>query len=137
MKKVLLIVGVTLWGGGKRKAQEGKVGAKVCRKASNVCGDADFDSKMCLYLVAWAESSFSDNLIFQPVTESQIFHNYAWPFSPPKTHESTNFLLFLYLPFQWKNIFLTSSIANLLHFPLAWIPAIMLIPSSDQIKKPV
>jgi hypothetical protein len=66
MKKVLLIVVVTLLGLGNVNAQEVKYGAKIGLNSSNLRGDVDFDSKIGFNIGAFAEISLSDKLIFQP-----------------------------------------------------------------------
>jgi opacity protein-like surface antigen len=66
MKKVLLIVVVTLLGLGNLSAQEVKFGAKVGLNSSNLRGDMDFDSKIGFNVGAFAEISLSDKFIFQP-----------------------------------------------------------------------
>jgi opacity protein-like surface antigen len=66
MKKVVLIVVVTLLGLGNINAQEVKFGAKVGLNSSNLRGDMDFDSKIGFNAGAFTEISFSDKFIFQP-----------------------------------------------------------------------
>jgi long-subunit fatty acid transport protein len=66
MKKVFLIVIVTLLGLGNLSAQEVKFGAKVGLNSSNLRGDMDFDSKIGFNVGAFAEISLLDKFIFQP-----------------------------------------------------------------------
>jgi opacity protein-like surface antigen len=66
MKKVFLIVVVTLLGLGNLSAQEVKFGAKVGLNSSNLRGDMDFDSKIGFNVGAFAEISLLDKFIFQP-----------------------------------------------------------------------
>jgi opacity protein-like surface antigen len=66
MKKVLLIVVVTLLGLGNVSAQEVKLGAKLGLNLSSLRSDMDFDSKIGFNLGVFAEINLSDKLIFQP-----------------------------------------------------------------------
>jgi opacity protein-like surface antigen len=66
MKKVLLIVVVTLLGLGNANAQEVKLGAKLGLNLSSLRSDMDFDSKIGFNLGVFAEINLSDKLIFQP-----------------------------------------------------------------------
>jgi opacity protein-like surface antigen len=66
MKKVLLIVVVTLLGLGNANAQEVKLGAKLGLNISSLRSDMDFDSKIGFNLGVFAEINLSDKLIFQP-----------------------------------------------------------------------
>jgi opacity protein-like surface antigen len=66
MKKVFLIVVVTLLGLGNLSAQEVKFGAKIGLNSSNLRGDMDFDSKIGFNVGAFAEISLLDKFIFQP-----------------------------------------------------------------------
>ncbi|MFT6843350.1 MAG: hypothetical protein ACJASR_002128 [Psychroserpens sp.] len=64
MKKVLLIVVVTLLGLGNANAQEVKLGAKLGLNLSSLRSDMDFDSKIGFNLGVFAEINLSDKLIF-------------------------------------------------------------------------